>query len=100
MQALLGIFPYAPLNVLLLDPHLPEWLPEITIHRLRVGDAVLKLRFWRNQHGRSDYHVEDLQGKLHVIRQPSPWSLTAQFGERVKDAITSLLPGNGRGELC
>src|SRR5207237_1271456 len=28
---LLGIYPYAPLKMLLLDPHLPAWLPEITI---------------------------------------------------------------------
>jgi|GEM_PF-4810232 len=28
-----------------------------------------------------------------VVRQPSPWSLTATFAERLKDALTSLLPG-------
>jgi glycogen debranching enzyme len=27
VQALLGLYPYAPLRTLLLDPHLPEWLP-------------------------------------------------------------------------
>ncbi|HEY5610541.1 MAG TPA: glycogen debranching N-terminal domain-containing protein, partial [Thermoanaerobaculia bacterium] len=30
LQAMLGLYPYAPLNLLLVDPHLPEWLPEIT----------------------------------------------------------------------
>lgn len=93
LQAMLGIVPYAPLNALLLDPHLPEWLPGITLDRLRVGKAVARIRFWRKDDGTSDYRIEDLRGTLHVIRQPSPWSLTADFGERVMDAITSLLPG-------
>jgi len=92
MQALLGIFPYAPLNVLLLDPHLPEWLPELTLESLKVGKATISMQFTRDKDGRTSYRVTDLKGLLHVIRQPSPWSLTADFGERVKDTITSLLP--------
>jgi glycogen debranching enzyme len=93
VQALLGLYPYAPLNMLLLDPHLPEWLPEITLGSLRVGDAAITIRFWRKEDGTSDYQVLDKRGSLHVLRQPSPWSLTAGFGERLKDALTSLLPG-------
>lgn len=31
IYAMLGTFPYAPLNTLFVDPHLPEWLPEITV---------------------------------------------------------------------
>lgn len=92
MQALLGIYPYAPLNTLLLDPWLPEWLPEFTVEQLRIGNAVVSFRFKRNEEGRTDYEITDLRGTLHVIRQPSPWSLTAGFGERVRDAIASLLP--------
>ncbi len=91
IQALVGVYPYAPLNVLFVDPHLPDWLPQITLDRMRVGNAIVNLRFWRKEDGTSDYRVEDLRGDLHVIRQPSPWSLTAQFGERVKDAVMSLL---------
>ncbi|HET9743002.1 MAG TPA: glycogen debranching N-terminal domain-containing protein [Terriglobales bacterium] len=91
MQALLGIYPYAPLNVLLIDPHLPEWLPEFSLERLRIGGAQVNLRFERQKDGSTSYEVTALKGKLHVIRQPSPWSLTAGFGERVKDAIVSLI---------
>jgi hypothetical protein len=29
--------------------------------------------------------VLEQRGTLHVIRQPSPWSLTASYGERLKD---------------
>src|SRR5579872_2322400 len=93
VQAMIGLYPYAPLHALLLDPHLPAWLPEITLHNLRVGEAVVSLRFYRRADGSSDYEVLDKRGHLHVVRQPSPWSLTAGFGERVRDAVASVLPG-------
>jgi hypothetical protein len=93
VQAMLGLYPYAPLRLLLLDPHLPEWLPELTLTHLRVGDATVTIRFYRQADGTSDYRVQDVRGPLHILRQPSPWSLTAGYAERVKDALTSLLPG-------
>jgi len=93
LQALVGLYPYAPLNVLFLDPWLPDWLPEITVEDLRVGNARATLRFRRGQDGRTEYEIVRLDGDLHVLRQPSPWSLTADWGERVKDAVMSLLPG-------
>lgn len=93
IQAMLGLYPYAPLKMLMLDPHLPEWLPQITIRGLKVGEAKATIRFYRKDDGSTSYRVEDVDGTLHVIRQPSPWSLTAGFGERVRDALISLLPG-------
>ena len=30
VQAMLGIYPFAPMKTLLLDPELPDWLPQIT----------------------------------------------------------------------
>jgi glycogen debranching enzyme len=93
VQALVGIYPYAPLKVLFLDPWLPDWLPEVTIEDMRVGNAQITLNFKRDQNGETSYRVVELEGDLHVIRQPSPWSLTSGWGERVKDAISSLLPG-------
>jgi hypothetical protein len=92
IQAILGLYPYAPLKMLMLDPHLPAWLPHLTLEGLRVGRATATIRFWRRPDGSSDYRVEAKRGTLHVLRQPSPWSLTAGFAERVKDALTSLLP--------
>jgi hypothetical protein len=91
MQAQLGIYPYAPLNVLLLDPKLPDWLPEITLRNLRVGRAIANIRFYRKGK-KTHFDVLDQRRKLHVIRQPSPWSLTTGFGERFKDLIESLIP--------
>jgi glycogen debranching enzyme len=95
LQALLGLQPFAPFRVLFVDPWLPAWLPGITLRHLRVGDAVVDLCFVRRDDGTSDYEVLGLQGgHLHVIRQPSPWSLTANFGERLRDLVTSTLPGH------
>ncbi len=91
MQAMLGIYPYAPLNMLLIDPTLPEWLPQITLRNLHVGRATVAIRFYR-QGRRTHFDVLDKRGKLHVLRQPSPWSLTSSFGERFKDVMESLVP--------
>lgn len=93
VQTLLGLYPYAPLKMLLVDPHLPEWLPELTLTGLRVRDASADIRFYRTADGASDYRVLDIRGSLHVIRQPSPWSLTASLGERFKDLAASFTPG-------
>ena len=94
MRAILGLFPYAAANLLILDPHLPEWLPEITLENMRVGNARVSIKFERNAEGLTDYRVRDVEGELHVVRQPSPWSLTANWPERVKDILFSLVPGH------
>jgi glycogen debranching enzyme len=86
LQAMLGLYPYAPLNLLVVDPHLPDWLPEITIRGLRVGKANVTIRF----HGES-WHVLEQEGKLHIVQQPLPWSLTATWPERVGDLLRSLV---------
>lgn len=93
IYSLLGTFPYAPLHTLFVNPHLPEWLPEITIENMHIGGAILDIHFFRLPDGSSDYRILELKGDLHVIRQPSPWSLTATIGERFFDLLTSLTPG-------
>ncbi|HET7228242.1 MAG TPA: amylo-alpha-1,6-glucosidase, partial [Chthoniobacterales bacterium] len=92
LQALVGIYPYAPANVLFLDPQLPDWLPEIEIERMRIGKASVSIRFFRNAKGKTQYKILDMQGSLHVIHQPSPWSITSGWAERVHDAVMSLIP--------
>ncbi len=92
VQSLCGFYPYAPRKILLVDPHLPEWLPEIRLTNLKVGQATATIDFFRQPDGTSDYRIHDLKGTLHVIRQPSPWSLTATTTERISDAFSSFLP--------
>ncbi|WP_437603091.1 hypothetical protein [Sorangium sp. So ce590] len=36
------------------------------------------------------FEVLERRGNLHVVRQPSPWSLTADPAERIKDVLSSL----------
>lgn len=92
VRALLGLFPYAVADLLILDPHLPDWLPELTVENLRVGKARATIEFRRKPGGSTDYRIVALEGKLHVVRQPSPDSVTAAWAERVKDALFSLVP--------
>jgi glycogen debranching enzyme len=97
LQAMLGLYPYAPLRTLFVDPHLPEWLPDIRLADLRVGAARITLRFRRSKDGETRYTVESLDGPLRVVRQPSPWSVTAGWGERISDLGASALPVTQRG---
>ena len=93
LQAMLGLYPYAPLKMLVIDPHLPEWLPEITLRDLRVGKARVTIYFKRGKSGRTSYRILDKRGTLHVVRQATPWSLTTQPAERLRDALASLKEG-------
>jgi glycogen debranching enzyme len=91
VQSILGLYPFAPTNLLLLDPQLPDWLPELFVRNLHIGRAVVSIRFYRR--GKSThFDVLEKRGRLHVLRQPSPWSLTAGVGERLKDVMESLSP--------
>jgi glycogen debranching enzyme len=90
MQAMLGIYPYAPAGLLFLDPHLPEWLPEISIERMHVGNAVVSLRFWRKADGETDYSIIDLEGELDVVRHPSPWQHISGWAEHIDDFVSGF----------
>ncbi len=76
--------PFAPFRLLLVDPVLPAWLPELTITRLRVGDAEVAIRFRRAEHGTADFEVIDKKGELRVVRQPWLESMSADWMERMK----------------
>ena len=47
LQTILGFLPDAPAGRLWVDPHLPDWLQDITVSRLRVGEHVFTIQFWR-----------------------------------------------------
>jgi glycogen debranching enzyme len=91
VQTLLGLLPIAAANTLVLDPVLPEWLPEIVVRDLRVGDAKVSLRFWREPDGRSKWDVLHRQGSLHVVRQPPPESVSAGWTDRAAAVFESVL---------
>ena len=47
VQAVLGLEMDAPNNRLLVRPVLPEWLPDVTLRDLRVGDQIFDIAFYR-----------------------------------------------------
>jgi len=47
LQAILGLQADAPRGRLYVDPELPRWLPELTLHGLAIGDASVDLQFRR-----------------------------------------------------
>jgi glycogen debranching enzyme len=90
LQSLLGLVPFAPLHLLLVDPVLPPWLPELTLRGLRVGDATVDLRFRRSRDGRSRHQVLARRGKLRVVRQAWVQSFSADRWQRLHDLIESV----------
>ena len=47
LQAIIGMRADAPSGKLYIDPKLPDWMPEIILKDLRLGENLLHLRFWR-----------------------------------------------------
>lgn len=67
VQALLGIRAQAG-HTLWLDPCLPEWLPELRLHGLRVGSAAVDVHFLRDADGKTHFDVLDGSENLQVRR--------------------------------
>jgi glycogen debranching enzyme len=65
LQAILGIRADAPAGRLYVAPELPHWLPDISLHGLRVGRARVDLRFWR-EGDRSRWAADVREGTLAV----------------------------------
>jgi len=57
LRAILGIEPDSHKNLLHLSPTLPNWLPELTIRALRVGNHRLVIRFTGGGGAASRYEV-------------------------------------------
>jgi len=92
VQAMLGIWSYAPLGLLFVQPDLPPWLPDITVKHLQVGKGYATIRFRRERGGSTSYKVLEARGGVRVLRQPPPGSLEVGPAERVAAALSSLLP--------
>jgi glycogen debranching enzyme len=90
VQSLLGLVPFAPFRVLLVDPVLPSWLPELTVRNLRVGDATVALRFRRETDGRSSFEVLEKSGELRVLRQAWLQSFSQDVWGRLGDLVETV----------
>jgi glycogen debranching enzyme len=62
---MLGLKANAPHQQLQVQPVLPDWLPDLHLTHLNVGDATIDLRFWREGQ-RTQWEITHLKGKLDV----------------------------------
>lgn len=76
LRAILGLDADARRNTLYVDPVLPEWLPDITLHNLSVGTARVTLRFSRESRG-TRFEVLSATNGLRV-----EWAPSLQIGAR------------------
>jgi glycogen debranching enzyme len=73
VQSMLGLQADAPNHRLYVDPQLPKWLPEVTLHGLAVGNAKVDLRFWADN-GQTKWESSVRQGELVVAQRAwTPW---------------------------
>src|ERR1700746_504877 len=75
-QALLGFLPDAPRDKLYVDPSLPAWLPDLTVHELRIGKHKLDIRFW-SESGQTAFEV--IKGDPAVVERCDITSKVAQL---------------------
>ncbi len=90
IQSLLGMRSVAPLGLLLVDPHLPPWLPDLRLDGVRVGRAQIDLAFARRKDGATRWHVVRREGRVRVLRQPVPQGPGYSPGGRATALLASL----------
>ena len=90
VQSMLGMVAFAPLGLLVVDPHLPEWLPDLRLEGVRVGKARLDIEFRRTRSGRTTWRVLKRDGWVRVIRQAPPQAPGSDPLGRAWAGITSL----------
>ncbi|HVA21841.1 MAG TPA: glycogen debranching N-terminal domain-containing protein [Candidatus Micrarchaeia archaeon] len=72
LAALLGLEADAAAHRLRLRPALPDWLPEVRLERLAVGEASLTLTVSRSADGTHLVRVEHRRGRLEVVVEEGP----------------------------
>ncbi len=66
ISSILGLKADAPHQRLQVQPVLPDWLPDLDLNRLNVGDATVDLRFWRED-GQTRWKIVRQEGELAVV---------------------------------
>jgi glycogen debranching enzyme len=70
IRTILGLRADAPHKKLYVDPTLPDWIPDIELQGLQVGNCKLDIRFWR-EGKESRWEVRDIKGNndQHVSQE-------------------------------
>jgi glycogen debranching enzyme len=67
IRTMLGLEADAPNGKLRLNPVLPDWLPDLTLTNLEIGNAKVDLRFWREGE-QTRWEVIQQTGELEVCQ--------------------------------
>jgi len=71
MATLLGLEADAPTGRLRVRPALPEWLPEVSVHNLTVGQTKVDLRVLRRDDGGHELDIQGVTGApLEIDLEP------------------------------
>lgn len=82
LQTILGLRADAPNNQLLIDPVLPEWIPDLTLRGLKVGKSKVDLRFWL-EGGRTCWGVLSMDGDIKIQQEPwGAWVIEPESTEK------------------
>jgi cellobiose phosphorylase len=86
LEAILGAKPDARHRALFVDPKLPDWLPDLTLTNLRIGDQVFDIEFRRDD---DETHIHIIKGNPVAVRRrtydlpdPDTGALAASHAER------------------
>jgi glycogen debranching enzyme len=67
IRSILGLEANAPQHKLKVQPHLPEYLSDLELQNLAVGDVKVSLRFWREGE-QTRWQVTHTDGELYVYQ--------------------------------
>jgi hypothetical protein len=85
---MLGLIPLAPRATLIIDPDLPEWLPDLSLSNIQVGHARLGLRFRRDRSGYTEHEITNQHGELRVYRSSTKASAGAdRFAQLLREVL-------------
>ncbi len=96
VQALFTLRPIAAARTVLVDPHLPAWLPELTLTGVQVGGTTATLRAERRSDGTTKVRVSDATGPLTVVHQAARHAPAGPAGRTTALVRTSFHRGARR----
>ncbi len=88
VHAMLGMLPLAPRRTLIVDPDLPDWLPEVTLDNVRIGRSSVDLRFRRDASGATECEVLRSGNDLRIHRPERRADATSK--DRIEAAIREV----------
>lgn len=88
LNTMLGLIPLAPRETLIIDPDLPEWLPELRLTNICIGPTRIGLRFYRDPSGVTHHQIIEQQGRLRIYRSSAkPASGADRIAQLVREAV-------------